>query len=99
MVALNILFSSLLVVVTCASPLPNDRLQFPKVDPKELLCQLPIVKKYLCPRTGAGALNVQTVIGIAHGTQDPTGASRFTVKYASANRWAPSTVASTWSLP
>ncbi|RDB21195.1 cAMP-regulated D2 protein [Hypsizygus marmoreus] len=99
MVALNILLASLLVATSWASPLPNERLQFPKFDPKQLLCQLPIIKKFLCPRTGNGALNVETPVGLARGTADPSGANRFTVKYATANRWAPSTLASTWGLP
>lgn len=44
-------------------------------------------------------VNVETPLGTASGTLDPAGACRFPVKYASANRWAPSTVAAVWALP
>ncbi|KAF8077781.1 alpha/beta-hydrolase [Lyophyllum atratum] len=97
MVALNLFFSSLLVSAVCATPLPNEALRIPHID--QLLCRLPIVKKFLCPRTGNGALNIVTPIGTARGTSDPSGASRFTVKYATADRWAPSTLVSAWDLP
>lgn len=95
----SVVFSLLFVSAACASPLPTERLQFPHVKPTDLLCQLPIVKKILCPPVGQAALNVQTLVGTARGTTDPSGARRFTVKYASASRWAPSTVASAWNLP
>ncbi|TFK42464.1 Alpha/Beta hydrolase protein [Crucibulum laeve] len=45
------------------------------------------------------ALNRATVLGTANGVLDPAGAYRFTVKYGSASRWAPSTVVSSWGLP
>lgn len=45
------------------------------------------------------ALTVKTPLGTASGTQDPAGTYRFPVKYGSANRWAPSTVATKWALP
>ncbi|KAF5380850.1 hypothetical protein D9615_004107 [Tricholomella constricta] len=99
MVALNLLLVPLLVTLSSATPISYESLRFPSFDPQELLCQLPILKKFLCPRTGTDALNIQTTMGLARGTADPSGASRFTVKYASANRWAPSTLASTWGLP
>jgi len=99
MIALHPFLFSVLVSVACATPLPHEALRIPQIDPQELLCQLPIVKKFLCPRTGNDALNTATPIGTAHGTVDPSGATRFTVKYATANRWAPSTLASTWGFP
>ncbi|KAF9469230.1 alpha/beta-hydrolase [Collybia nuda] len=99
MVALNLLFSSLLLSSAVASPLSSKPLRIPTINPKDVLCQLPIIKKFLCPITGAAALNVQTPIGVARGTADPAGAKRFTVKYASASRWAYSTVASAWNFP
>lgn len=99
MVALNLLSSLLLLSSAAASPLTSKPLSIPTIDPKDILCQLPIIKKFLCPRTGAAALNVQTAIGVARGTSDPAGVNRFTVRYASATRWAYSTVASTWGFP
>jgi len=54
---------------------------------------------FLVPVAYAQAVTVNTPLGTASGTQDPVGTYRFPVKYASADRWAPSTVASTWALP
>ncbi|KAG6898273.1 hypothetical protein C0992_000718 [Termitomyces sp. T32_za158] len=101
MVVLSAFLPALLITGACATPLPGDfqALRFPSVDPKELLCQLPILKKFLCPRSGNSSLYVKTPLGLALGTPDDSGARRFIVKYASASRWAPSTVASTWTLP
>ncbi|KAG6917923.1 hypothetical protein DXG01_000360 [Tephrocybe rancida] len=101
MVALNVLLSAIFIPAACATPLPGriEAIRFPNVDPRELLCQLPILKKIICPRAGNASLNVQTSLGLARGTPDDSGSRRFIVKYASASRWAPSTVATTWALP
>ncbi|KAH0583691.1 hypothetical protein H2248_009300 [Termitomyces sp. 'cryptogamus'] len=101
MVILRAFLPALLFTSACATPLPGNfqALRFPTADPKELLCQLPILKKIICPRSGNGSLYVWTPLGLALGTSDDSGARRFVVKYASASRWAPSTVASTWDLP
>ncbi|TDL24934.1 alpha/beta-hydrolase [Rickenella mellea] len=45
-----------------------------------------------------GAITVNTPVGQATGVVDG-GAVRFTVRYATANRWQPSVVATTWTLP
>lgn len=47
----------------------------------------------------SAVFTVKTPLGTASGTPDPAGTYRFPVKYASANRWAPSTVATAWALP
>lgn len=47
----------------------------------------------------SASLNINTPLGRAIGTPDPSGAVRYVVKYANANRWAPSTLLSTWDLP
>ncbi|KAG6877731.1 hypothetical protein C0993_004548 [Termitomyces sp. T159_Od127] len=101
MVVLRALLPALLIISACATPLPGDfqALRFPSADPKELLCQLPILKKFLCPRSGNSSLYVKTPLGLAIGTPDDSGVRRFVVKYASASRWGPSTVASSWALP
>ncbi|KAG5647317.1 hypothetical protein DXG03_000855 [Asterophora parasitica] len=99
MVTLNLLLAFTIVATASASPVSTQSLKVPTIDPQDILCQLPIVKKFLCPRKGSNALTIPTTIGVARGTADPSGASRFTVKYASANRWAPSTLVSTWALP
>lgn len=51
------------------------------------------------PVAGINASSRVTVFGTASGVLDPEGAYRYAVKYASASRWAPSTLVNTWSLP
>src|ERR1700729_895559 len=99
MVALFPFFCSLLLVSTStlASPVPSSKsgaLKFPTFDPSGLLCQLPIINKLLCPRQG-GTLgpSVNTPLGTANGVLDSSGAMRFVVRYGSAQRWGPSSVA------
>ncbi|KAF8163428.1 Alpha/Beta hydrolase protein [Crassisporium funariophilum] len=89
--------ASLLIPVSFAAP-PRPVI-VPHGDPRSILCQLNIFKKFLCPPTGTSALNRATSMGTAQGTDDPNGSYRFPVKYASAARWQPSTVVSTWGLP
>ncbi|KAJ6618866.1 Alpha/Beta hydrolase protein [Mycena sp. CBHHK59/15] len=72
-------------------------LQFPPIN-YGLLCSLPIID-VLCARVSSSATRVTTPLGVAQGTADLSGASRFAVKYASAARWATSTVATKWQLP
>ncbi|EIW84838.1 alpha beta-hydrolase [Coniophora puteana RWD-64-598 SS2] len=47
----------------------------------------------------AGSTAVQTALGTAQGVVDVSGVNRFAVRYASADRWQPSTIAATWELP
>ncbi|KIM49371.1 hypothetical protein M413DRAFT_438559 [Hebeloma cylindrosporum] len=68
-------------------------------DPKKILCQLPILKQFLCPISGSTGTNRPTVLGTARGTVDSSGAYRFPVKYASAPRWGPSSLVTAWDLP
>lgn len=99
MVAFTFLvYLGFLVAPGLAAP-TAQALRIPHIDPGNILCQLPIIKKFLCPRQGQNALTRQTVLGTAHGTQDPDGAYRFVVKYANSERWQPSTVVSAWNLP
>ncbi|KAJ7112387.1 alpha/beta-hydrolase [Mycena crocata] len=71
---------------------------FPPVN-TGLLCQLPMFKA-VCSRVAAvTGPQVTTAIGVAQGVSDGSGANRFAVKYASATRWAASTVATKWSFP
>jgi hypothetical protein len=51
-----------------------------------------------CPNISA-VLTLKTPLGTASGTRDAAGTYRFPVRYASANRWAPSTVPAMWALP
>ncbi|KAJ7633008.1 alpha/beta-hydrolase [Roridomyces roridus] len=62
------------------------------------LCDLPIINQ-LCAKVLAASDQVTTPIGVAQGVSDGNGANRFAVKYASATRWAASTVATKWALP
>ncbi|KAJ6531229.1 Alpha/Beta hydrolase protein [Mycena capillaripes] len=62
---------------------------------------LPILKE-VCSRVVAAkpsAIQVTTAIGVAQGASDGSGANRFPVKYASAARWAASTLSTKWTLP
>ncbi|KAF9488391.1 crystal protein [Pleurotus eryngii] len=106
MVALNYLTAFLwLVTFAVASPIPDvDRrgpfgpIRFPQIDPRGLLCKLPLIR-LICPRGGSSNPTCSTPIGTARGVVDPDGANRYSVKYANADRWQPSTVATIWSLP
>lgn len=99
MVALAIFVPFLLFATPGLAAPMGESLRIPHIDPAKILCQLPILKKYLCPRDGQDGLNRQTVFGVAKGTEDPSGAHRFIVKYANSERWKPSTLVSSWSLP
>ena len=72
-----------------------------QLDPKKILCNIPLpqITRWICPETGEAALNRPTPLGVAVGTQEANGAYRFSVKYASAARWQPPTVVTTWALP
>lgn len=97
----SLLSSLLLASFALAAPANTGKpLQFPPADPNALLCKLPFISKFLCPRSAIGAShNVKTKLGSAQGSLDTSGAVRFSVKYASANRWAASQVATAWELP
>lgn len=90
---------ALFVLSSSAVAVPVQPLIVAPFDPSKILCQLPILKKYLCPLAGTAALNRSTPLGTARGTTDVDGAYRFPVRYASAPRWSPSTVAAAWNLP
>lgn len=96
-VVLAILFLPTFIL---ASPVPNNnRLEFPCFDRRGLLCRVPVVNKILCPRQGPSGQSVDTPLGRAGGTWDPSGAMKFTVRYGSAARWGPSSVATAWQFP
>ncbi|KAJ7146567.1 alpha/beta-hydrolase [Mycena epipterygia] len=44
-------------------------------------------------------VSVSTPLGTAQGTLDVDGAHRFSVRYANATRWAPSSIVTEWNLP
>ncbi|EEB98956.1 hypothetical protein MPER_01444 [Moniliophthora perniciosa FA553] len=95
MLALSLVFSLLLLSSAFAAP----TVQSSPAQSKDLWCQIPLLNRFLlCPRAPVNGLNIQTPIGSAQGTF-ASGVNRFPVKYASADRWAPSSLVSTWQLP
>ncbi|KAI0784377.1 Alpha/Beta hydrolase protein [Abortiporus biennis] len=97
-----------LVVSAFAAPLASqdshgrgDLLRFPPFIHKGLLCNLPIpvIQKILCTRQGTPDLSIDTPLGTARGATDNGDVVRFSVKYASASRWQPSSVVTSWQLP
>jgi hypothetical protein len=91
----------LLSVSVLASPLPSEfgPLKLPTFRHRGLLCHVPVIDKFLCPCQGPSVPSIDTPLGRANGILDPSGAMRFPVKYASAPRWGPSSMATTWQLP
>lgn len=95
----SILIGSLALFATSGLAAPATELpRIPDVPPS-LFCQVPILKNYLCPRRNQGSLNRKTALGLAQGTTDSGGATRFIVKYANSERWKPSMLVSSWNLP
>lgn len=47
----------------------------------------------------SSAITIKTPLGVATGSMGDSGTARFAVRYATANRWQESTVASSWDLP
>jgi hypothetical protein len=70
----------------------------PRPNPSKFLCGCGQFSPRLCPSQG-DSLDILTPLGIAHGVADPDGALRFTVRYAQAARWQPSSVVTAWDLP
>nr|GAT51241.1 predicted protein [Mycena chlorophos] len=64
-----------------------------------MLCQMPFMKTFCAQAPVTPSSQVPTPLGIAQGVTDGSGAHRFAVRYASAARWAASTVATSWQLP
>ncbi|KAJ6600974.1 Alpha/Beta hydrolase protein [Mycena vulgaris] len=66
-----------------------------------LLAVIPCVA-WAIPTAGpivSRGVSVSTPLGPAQGTLDVDGANRFSVKYATSTRWAPSTIVTEWDLP
>ncbi|KAG7448210.1 alpha/beta-hydrolase [Guyanagaster necrorhizus] len=94
MVALIFVLSALSLV--SATPFPGSSHNSIFVKPsRDILC---ILLPWLCPRDTQITTEVETSIGTAKGVANGT-AVRFPVKYASAERWQDSAVASEWELP
>lgn len=99
LILLPLVLQALLLPVAQAAPVEISTLRIPRINPGKILCQLPLVNKFLCPDGGLNSLSRVTVFGTASGVLDPDGAHRYPVRYASATRWAPSTLVNSWNLP
>ncbi|KAG1756333.1 Carboxylesterase [Suillus paluster] len=103
--AFSMLSSLLLASLSHASPVPrpflNSGLSLPSLDSKSWFCRLvhTTLAENLCLQEGSTALSVNTPLGVAQGTADVSGVNRFAVKYASAERWSPSSMVTAWALP
>ncbi|OAX40276.1 alpha/beta-hydrolase [Rhizopogon vinicolor AM-OR11-026] len=101
--ALTILASLLLVSPSQASPVRSQ--SFDSLSPwialESWFCRLvhATLAYKLCLQEGLSAISVDTPLGAAQGVVDVSGTNRFVVKYASADRWSPSSVATAWELP
>ncbi|KZV65427.1 alpha beta-hydrolase [Peniophora sp. CONT] len=99
MFAFSLVVSALLASQALASPISTDLAPRTSNNIDQWLCYLPFVPKTLCTsNTKRGSTTVSTPLGSATGVADGSGV-RFSVKYGSASRWAPSTVATAWELP
>lgn len=70
----------------------------PKVGFLEFICRFTSFPLRIC-HLQENSLSVMTPLGIAHGVLDPSGVSRFTVRYGKAARWQHSSVVTAWDLP
>ncbi|KAH9928173.1 Alpha/Beta hydrolase protein [Fomitopsis serialis] len=109
MVALLALVASLLALSSQAAAVPVGAsrtsiadLKFPSIPEGAWWCEYspPWLQKLLCSRSlSTSSTSVSTPFGTAEGVVDTSGVVRFTVKYGTANRWQPSSVAMAWDLP
>ncbi|KAG1754325.1 Carboxylesterase [Suillus lakei] len=102
---ISILSSLLLVSLSHASPVSREfsssGLSLPSLDSQSWFCRLvhATLAEKLCLREGSTATSVNTPLGVAQGAFDVSGVNRFAAKYASAERWSPSSVVTAWTLP
>ncbi|KAH9832939.1 alpha/beta-hydrolase [Rhodofomes roseus] len=110
MVALLALVASLLALSSQTAAVPVDAsrtsiadLKFPSIPSGAWWCEYspPWIQEFLCSRSLSTSLStsVSTPLGTAEGAVDTSGVVRFAVKYGSADRWQPSSVATVWALP
>ena len=95
---LSLCFLSLLwVSFTLAIPayVHNTR-SLPHV-PRLNLCNIPSISSFVCKNNEVQL--VATPMGLARGVQTTAGAVRFSVKYATAARFQPPVLATSWTLP
>lgn len=100
--ALAILSPLLLGSLSRASPVsPTVLKSLPSIVFKSWFCHLvhSTLVYELCLQEGSTGTSVNTPLGVAQGVVDVSGVNKFVVKYASAERWSPSSVATAWELP
>ena len=74
----------------------HDARSLPHV-PRLNLCNLPVISSFMCKNNEVQL--VATPMGLARGVQTTAGAVRFSVKYATAARFQPPVMATSWILP
>ena len=65
--------------------------------PRFYICSIPIISSFVCKNNEVQL--VYTPMGLARGVQTTAGAVRFPVKYATAARFQPPVLATSWTLP
>ncbi|KAG6330805.1 hypothetical protein ID866_8282 [Astraeus odoratus] len=106
MFSLYVFLSSLFASLVLATPLPSRAqdtwLRGPRLNSlwASYCHYLPYSAAFHCPRDEDGqSPTVYTPLGPAYGVVTGPCVNRFVVKYASAQRWQPSTLAAAWQLP
>jgi hypothetical protein len=99
MVALTSVLTSLLLLspALAAPTASKDDFRLPVLQ-TGYLCNVPMVSRLLCPRASTTSAKIVTLVGSGAGVSDG-GAYRYAVRYASASRWQPSKIVTSWSLP
>lgn len=90
-----LLVSVFSVNLVAASPLSSRQSSVGSSHP--ILCRLPILQLLFCHVQTP--ITVNTPLGTAHGIQVSNNVAKFTVKYASAQRWEPAVQATTLTPP
>jgi len=65
--------------------------------PRLYICSIPIISSMVCKNDEVQL--VYTPMGLARGVQTTRGAVRFSVRYATAARFRPPVLATSWTLP
>lgn len=68
----------------------------PHVSPRNI-CNLPLISSFVCKNNEVQL--VVTPLGLARGVQTTAGAVKFPVKYATAARFKPPVLSTSWVLP
>jgi hypothetical protein len=80
-----------------AAPAHVDNTRSLSLFPRYDLCDIPLISYFAC--NGNAVQLVTTPMGLARGVQAAAGAVKFTIKYATAARFQPPVMATSWALP